>query len=421
MAVRHLLVTGGSGYIGTALVEAALAGGTAVTVLGRHDLAARRRRRQIRWGLGEPVPDAAFATDGDFPAVDAIVHLAHDWTDDREDEANGNIAGTGLLLEAARRHGARLVFASSVSAWSGALNRYGRIKYRIEGMLRGPGETAARIGMVYGGPARAQWGMLCRITGLGPLLPMLETARPVQPIHLDDLCSGLLRLAAREAGGRAVWGLAASRPIPFGAVLAAIARHRHGKRLIVIDIPLGAALAAVTLAAKIPGLPRIDRERVLGLAGLPVIDTADSLAELGLTLRSLEDGLGPTPAEDRRALLNEGWALLRYVLGREPPAWATRRYVRALAAEGRTRPLPLAAAVRRWPPLLRALEPLEDSPLTQRLYLATLIAEAGPAASMVFHDHAGRPLPALLASLAATAAIEALCLPLRLLAGLGRR
>jgi NADH dehydrogenase len=401
MPVRHLLITGANGYIGAALVERALAQGLTVSILGRNDIPGQRC---FPWRLGDPVP--AEALDG----VDAVIHLAHDWSD----TGDTNLAGTRLLLEAARSRGLRVVFASSVSAREGALNRYGRIKYAIEGLLTAPAEIAARIGMVYGGPPRSQWGMLCRITGLTPVLPMLETGKPVQPIHLDDLCEGLLRLAALAEPGRAVYGLAASPPVAFGAMLAAIARHRHGRRLHLINIPLSFALAGIDLAARVPGLPRIDRERLLGLAGLPVIDTAESLDELGLTLRSLDAGLAPGAGALRRRLLGEGGTLLRYVLGRAPSPWAARRYVRALAADGEATPLDLPG---RCPALLRMTEPLDDSPLRRRLYLATLIAEASPAATEVFHDHAGRPLPALLASLAGTALIEAVCLPIRLLAG----
>jgi nucleoside-diphosphate-sugar epimerase len=419
----HILLTGAGGYIGARLLEVLQSQGAIVTVLGRapSGLLNRTEVSVVPWRLGEAVPDQAFAAKGEAPPVDVVIHLAHDWADDST--PNLNIEGTRRLLAAARAHGVRVVYASSVSAREGALNRYGRIKYEIEAMLEPPRELAARIGMVYGGPLRGQWGTLCRISGLAPVLPMLEHRKPVQPIHLDDLCEGLLRLATLEEPARAIYGLADPGPLPFGDTLAAIARHRHGRRLRLVNIPLGFALGVVGLASKIPGLPRIDRERLLGLAGLPVIDTADSLAELGLVLRRFEDGLRPEPWRIRRALLGEGAVLLRYVLGHRPPPSAARRYLRGVSAEaGGQAPLALPAAVRTWPPLLRLIEPVGgNSPLARRLYLATLVAEATPGGGAVFYDHAGRGRLGLLVSLAATGLIEVLCLPMRLLPGLWRR
>lgn len=415
----HILLTGANGYIGARLLDVLQRKGVIVTVLGTAPLGLSNRVgvSVVPWRLGQPVPDQAFADAA--PPVDAIVHLAHDWADDSV--PNLNVEGARLLLTTARARGLRVVYASSISAREGALNRYGRIKYEIETMLKPPRELAARIGMVYGGPLKAQWGALCRISGLSPVLPMLECGKPVQPIHLDDLCEALARLTMLETPTRAIYGLAAPVPAEFGDMLIAIARSRHNRRLRLINVPLGFALWAVGLAGMVPGPLRIDPERLLGLAGLPVIDTADSLTELGVTLRPLEDGLRPEPWRTRRALLAEGAVLLRYILGHQPPPLAARRYLRGVAAgaNGQT-PLMLPAAARSWPALLRLIEPLGvDSPLASRLYLATLVAEATPGGGDVFYDHAGRGRPGLFLSLAATGATEILCLATRLFSGRG--
>lgn len=418
MALRHLLVTGGSGYIGSRLIATALERGLFVTRLARADGAAHPRLRWYPWALGDQVPDAAMAGAGDIPPVDAVLHLAHDWND--RAEPNANLVGSRHVLEAARRHGARMVFCSSVSARPDALNRYGRVKGAIEALMLAPAELSARIGLVYGGPPLGQWGSLGRIVALAPVLPMLEAGTPVQPIHLDDLCEGLLRLCALERPARAVYGLADATPLAFGAFLDALARARLGRGVRFISIPFQLALALVDLAAKVPGLPRVDRERILGLAGLPVVDSRDSLAELGLELRPLARGLAPEPWERRRALLAEGAILLRYMLGRAPSPWAVRLYARGLGKAGLAEPLGLPAILRRCPPALRLMEPLGgDGPLKARLYIASLVAEATPGGAAVFYDHRGGSPAAGLARLVPVGLAEALCLPFRLI--LGRR
>jgi UDP-glucose 4-epimerase len=113
------IVTGGAGFIGSHVVEALVARGDEVHVLD--DLSKGRR---------ENVPDAAELhvadirdPDATFDAVrpEAVFHLAAQ-ADVRVSveqpafDADVNVVGTIRILEAARRHGARVVFASSGGA-----------------------------------------------------------------------------------------------------------------------------------------------------------------------------------------------------------------------------------------------------------------------------------------------------------------
>src|SRR5439155_26142763 len=134
------------------------------------------------------------------------------------DEDGINCRGSRLLLADARRAGVkRFVFASSVSARADALNAYGRIKWRVEQFLEGADTVAARLGLVYGGPTRGMYGLLLKLVSLTPVLPMVDPWRLVQPIHVDEVCRGLLALADGDATG---WkGLAGPVPITFAEFL----------------------------------------------------------------------------------------------------------------------------------------------------------------------------------------------------------
>lgn len=414
MLPQHLLVTGGNGYIGRHLVAEAVERGWFVTFLSRSVAAVGPRLRHYSWTLGQDVPAEAFSISGDFPAVTCVMHLAHDWQDDSQ--PNINVTGSTRIFEAGREHGARIVFCSSISARPEALNRYGRVKAEVEALLRPGNETSARIGMVYGGAPQAMWGTLCKITALSPVLPMLEADKPVQPIHVDDLCWLLAELACRPELCLPVYGLAAPQPLPFGKFLEATARHRHGRALRLISIPLGLALSAADVLNRIPGLPKIDRERILGLAGLPFLETADSLSRLGMVLRPLEQGLAEGVPHRWRRALREASALLSYVSGVKPSKASLRRYVRSTAHHSLTQPLNLPDWVLYMPAMLRLFEPMDkESSLSKRLYLAALIAEAAPESAASFHDYQGRRRVTSLLSLARIAIVEAVCMPLRLL------
>lgn len=290
----HLLITGGKGYIGKAVVEAARQKGAHVTQLVRAPSDQNlERQREYAWRIGDWPPDSAMHGDAAFPPVDAVLHLAYDWDTAGDPEHDINVVGTRRLLEAARAANIpRFVLASSVAARPGALNRYGRIKFQVEGLLTGSrAEIAARVGLVYGGDPERLWGTMCRVAGSFPILPMIEVDRPVQPIRLDEVVEGLLRLTLDAGLTRRIYGLANPVPIPFGEFLKLIAHHKYGRRLRLISLPLPFVLMAIDVARWIPALPRIDKERVLGLAGVPVLHTVDDLREIGIILRDPADGL----------------------------------------------------------------------------------------------------------------------------------
>lgn len=124
---RHVLVTGGCGFIGAHLVAALRREGAArVVVLDRIDAPAERRglvddpRVQIvRHQLGsDPLPALAAALDG----IELLVHLAAEKHRPALDDPDGllasNVVGTRRLFDAAARAGvAKAVFSSSLYAY----------------------------------------------------------------------------------------------------------------------------------------------------------------------------------------------------------------------------------------------------------------------------------------------------------------
>ena len=416
----NLLITGGTGYIGRRVAKLAREQGWQVTLLGAAQPAPGMRA--VPWRLGEPVPAAAFS-----PPVDAVIHLAHCWQNRGAEASDVNVAGTEMLLAAARRSGVtRFVFGSSLSARADALNRYGRTKHRIEQLLQG-GETAARIGLVYGGPRRSQWGTLYGLTARLPILPMIGTGQLVQPIHLDDVAAGLLRLAASPASVSSIVVLA-GEPIPFGDYLKKVASAVHGCRLRLLPLPSQPILSALDFLVRL-GLPLDSiRERVRGLAGITARSGAADAAMLGLSWRPLEDGLhseAPPPLKRRVA---EAAALLTYVRGRAPTPATLRRFLRGWSRfespAGAFMDPVLPPILCRFPRLLWLVEPTardarpKAAALRARLRAAAVLAETEPGAATQFYayESAGRLLA--LSRLSLYAGIEALLLVPRHLAGL---
>jgi nucleoside-diphosphate-sugar epimerase len=377
---QRLVVTGASGYIGARLVERALQRGCKVVVLGsappRSDVTA------IPWRLGEVPRLTAFL------GATAVVHLAHDWASDRlhgTGPDNANLKGAEILADTARGGGlSRFVFASTTSARPEALNAYGKIKYAIEERLRSlPWSEGrifcARIGLVYGGPERAQYGLMAKLAGL-PALPMIGLDREVQPIHVDEVCEALVTLAVDPPAGRQTVVIASPAPMTFGRWLRTLRRARHGRGMLLVPVPIRLALAGCDLSKRIPFLPTVERERVLGLAGAAAMPSGADLAALGVSPRDPFRALMECRPARRRPVA-ESAALLCYVTGapvRSPGAII--RLARALRRDPDLRRALPGLAVR-WPALMRFVEPMRprmQHRVSRRLHLAAMVAESLP-------------------------------------------
>ncbi|MBY5787536.1 NAD-dependent epimerase/dehydratase family protein [Rhizobium leguminosarum] len=369
MAPR-LIITGSTGYIGARLAAMARERGFDVVELGR--------RPGATWRIGDE-PAAS-----DLEGAVAVVHLAHSWATPREaaEDKNINISGTVKLAEAAKTAGVpRFVFASSTSSRREALNVYGRTKFRIEEHLAAskaaPIVRIARIGLVYGGPRTAMYGLMAKLAALSPILPMIGLSRKVQPIHLDEVAAGLLALATGENQPLQTFVLAQEKPISFAAWLRILRRGQGKGNLHFIPVPLMAALLACRVTKLLPLIPTVDPERVLGLAGAAPMESSESLRLLKLNLSdpatALAGEFGQTHEEPSR---REAQALLRY-LGIAPTEIQLQRLCEGLRREGLS-PLGLSPAMIRHPGLLALFEPPANRTrhrLAQALYLADLASE----------------------------------------------
>ncbi|HMN71387.1 MAG TPA: NAD(P)-dependent oxidoreductase [Rhodoblastus sp.] len=406
--IRHVIVTGGRGYLGRAFVEAAVAAGLRVTLLAR-GAGAADGLRCVDWRLGEGLPAEALADD--LAAHEqALVHFAHDWRDLRPDGVN--VAGSLALRDGAREKGlGRFVFISSQSARQDALNAYGRMKWRIEQTLDGGNEISLRVGLVYGGPRAAQYGLLCKAVGLTSLMPMVRPHQLVQPILREEVARGALNAVNSDLSG--ALGLAGAKPIPFSQFLDTLARLTRGGGVTLAPIPLAPTLFLCDIVNALPLLPNVDRERVLGLAGTRPMETENDLARLKLVVVSFEDGMAREPIA-RKAMLREGRILLRYVLRAEPGAALLRRYLRACDAKGARGAIRLPFVARRSPALLRFVEPFgARGELAKRLKIATALAETSEEGARI---DAGGGRIARLAGLAFAGALDILAAPTRLIA-----
>lgn len=195
----RLAVTGGTGFVGQALLDLALAQGHEINALARKP---QKPRGNVEWMAGDLADSGALARLA--RDADAVIHVAGVVNArDREGFEQGNVVGTLNLLEAMKEAGnQRLVCVSSLSAREPGLSDYGGSKARAEKLVKASGLdwTIVRPPAIYG-PRDTDLLELFKVSRFG-FVPMPKEGR-TSVIHVDDLARLLLALVR---GGEQVTG-----------------------------------------------------------------------------------------------------------------------------------------------------------------------------------------------------------------------
>ncbi len=190
---KTLAITGATGFVGSATLDAALEQGFAVRALTRREQA---EREGVTWVRGTLDDKAALADL--VHGVDAVVHIAGlTNTPDPAEFERANVTGTAHVIAAMKdKARKRLVFVSSLSAREPMLSQYGGSKAEAEALVDASDLdwTIVRPPAVYG-PRDVDMFELFRSAKMGvvPLPPGGGTSL----IHVSDLAELLLALAGK--------------------------------------------------------------------------------------------------------------------------------------------------------------------------------------------------------------------------------
>ena len=369
----RLVVTGATGYIGGRLALLASKGGHEVVAASRRPVAPA-----LCWIPFELSSTAAIVLP---PGTNAVIHLAADTSPAAGVDDEREVLAARSLIAAAQQLEAKFVFVSSQTARPDAPTVYGRTKWRIEQEVLAVGGWVVRPGQVYGGCERGLFGTLVSAVRRLPVILAFLPAPKVQPIHVDDLAEGMLRIIERDDIPPGVLCLASPVPVSFTRFMLAIASGRVRRQRWLVPIPV----MLIHVVGGVLGRRlriRLGLERLNSLFELPLMDTANDLQRLELSLRSLPSGMHPSGDDRRRWLICEGQALLTYVLKERPGTSLLRRYVRAVEKLRGGSLLDLPAWTLRLPIALALLDDrafalsARGAEFAWRLDAATTLAEA---------------------------------------------
>lgn len=190
-----LAITGGTGFVGSRLIDAAIDAGHSVKALTRRPQALRPSLHWVSGSLADRGAIEELVRD-----ADAVIHVAGviNAPDAAGFEA-GNVAGTLATLAAATAGGVRrFVHVSSLAAREPQLSLYGASKAKSEALVERSGLdwVIVRPPAVYG-PGDKETLELFKMAKLGVVL--LPPKGWLSLIHVDDLARFLLAMAEPNA------------------------------------------------------------------------------------------------------------------------------------------------------------------------------------------------------------------------------
>jgi nucleoside-diphosphate-sugar epimerase/SAM-dependent methyltransferase len=272
MQNMSVLITGGTGFIGSRLALECLRRGHAVKALGQENTPAESfNRKMVEDRGGQIILRSVTETEGLpelFHGVDVVFHLAatqHEMNVPDKKFWDVNVLGTRNLLEASVRAGVgRFVHGSTIGVYgvtTGVIDESTPcVPDNIYGVTKLEGEKLSltyrdripvaviRIPEVYG-PGDRRLLKLFKAIGKNAFFVIGSGENLHHLIYIDDLVEGLLQAAVHPAAENGLFLLAGNEPVTTNQMVAAIARQL-GAREPKFRAPMLPFLAAATVLEK---------------------------------------------------------------------------------------------------------------------------------------------------------------------------
>jgi len=297
----RVLVTGGTGFVGSHVVSALLDHGHTVRALVRTETVELANRDGVETVRGD-VTDPASLT-GAFDGIEAVVHLVGIID---EVPSKGvtfqriHVDGIRNVAEAARAAGVtRFVHMSANGARPDGVSAYQTTKWEAEEEVRAGGFehlVIFRPSTLFGDPgpehpefAKRLWETLVKPF---PVLPVFgDGAYELQPVHVNACASAMAQAVTRDASHGVSYCVAGPERISYREVLRRIAQGGGIKPKPTVPVPIFAARLGVNTLGKAGLLPISPAQFEMLIEG-NTCDSAAFFADFGVESRRFDaDGL----------------------------------------------------------------------------------------------------------------------------------
>lgn len=218
----RILILGGTGFIGSALVARLRSDGHECVIVSRGKNAAAK---DIRLDIAKAVrPEDWISALG---GIDAVINAAGALQDSAGQSPEGvHVVGIDALYAACETQGVRrVIHVSAVGVDCATPSAFSRTKRDGESalMARDLDWIVLRPSVVIG---RAAYGGSALLRGLAalPFMPKLPDTAPIQPVHLDDVVETVVFFLLPNAPTRQALDLAGPRQMSFDAAVGMLRR-----------------------------------------------------------------------------------------------------------------------------------------------------------------------------------------------------
>jgi NADH dehydrogenase len=273
-----ILVSGGTGLVGSAVVAELLRRGEQVAVLGRDADRIRRRFGDSVEARAADVRDPA-SIPAAMPGVDVVINAVQFPNSPIESKRRGwtfevaDYQGTVNQVDAAKQAGVRrFVYVSGAGAAPAAPKHWFRFKWQAEQYLANGGLewTILRQTWVYG-PNDKSLNRLLKFGRFLPFIPMFgDGQQAMQPVFIDDVGRVLADAALRPEAANQLFEIGGPDVMTMNDVLKT-ALDVMGKKRPILHQPVAVGKALGTLLSLLPSPP---------LPPMPIsADAVDFIAE----------------------------------------------------------------------------------------------------------------------------------------------
>jgi len=294
-AARRVFVTGGTGFVGRAVIQALRAEGYAVRCLVR-----RGSEHDLRgFGAIERVEGDVMARqslDDGMTGCDAVVHLVgiiHERPAIGSTFERVHLQGTQNVLDAAAAAGARrYVHMSALGSRPGARSRYHQTKWAAEEAVRSSPLpwTIFRPSIIYGRGDEFITMLRSMLERL-PIVPVVGSGRQrLQPVPVEQVAHGFARALALEPTVKHSYDVGGPDAVSMVELLDAIASALARRRRLKVHVPIGVVRTLTQALYRLPGYP-LTPDQLTMLEEDNTCDPAAFLSTFGLTPVPLAAGL----------------------------------------------------------------------------------------------------------------------------------
>lgn len=281
-AVR-ILVTGGSGFLGTHVLEVLATSDHEVRALARSHAAAEAVRNRGAVPVTGDLDDLE-SIDAAFRASEADVLL--------------NIASLGFghgpaIVAAAEEAGiTRAVFVSTTALFTNLNAPSKAVRTAAEDAIRASGLdwTIVRPTMIYGTPRDRNLWRLLRLLRRTPVVPLPGANKLHQPVHVADLAQAVVAAVERDSAIGKEYDLAGPEPTTLRDLVERSA-DAVGRQARVIPVPASPIVRALTMFEGTGRRLPISAEQVARLTEDKAFDISAARADLGFDPRPFAEGI----------------------------------------------------------------------------------------------------------------------------------